>query len=105
MALQFKNLLVWQKELEITSIVNSIANKFPKEEIYVLNSKIKRAADSTALNIAESSKGQSKAEFNRFLGIALRSGIEVVSCIFIAQARNIILQEDFNTIYHKQGIS
>lgn len=102
MAFQFENLLVWQKALELTEIVNRIANKFPKEETYVLTSQIKRAADSTALNIAEGSQGQSKAEFNRFLGIALRSGIEVVGCIFIAKARNIINKEDFNIIYEKE---
>ncbi|MES2690705.1 MAG: four helix bundle protein [Bacteroidota bacterium] len=60
MAFQFENLLVWQKALEITEIVNRIANKFPKEETYVLAAQLKRAADSTALNIAEGSQGLAK---------------------------------------------
>lgn len=102
MAFQFENLLVWQKALELTEIVNTVSKKFPKEELFVLTSQIKRAADSTALNIAEGSQGQTKPEFNRFLGIALRSGIEVVGCCFIAQTRNIISKEDFDLIYSKE---
>jgi four helix bundle protein len=102
MAFKFEGLLVWQKAMEIIELVNNVAKKFPKEEIYVLTSQIKRAADSTALNIAEGSQGQSKPEFRRFLGIALRSGIEVVGCLFIARTRKIISTEDFNLIYSKE---
>ena len=47
--------------------------------MYVLTSQIKRAADSIALNIAEGSTGQSNPEFAKFLGYAIRSGIEVVT--------------------------
>jgi four helix bundle protein len=102
MAFKFENLLVWQKAMEIIEQVNVVAKKFPNDEMYVLTSQLKRAADSTALNIAEGSQGQSKAEFRRFLGIALRSGIEVVGCLFIAQTRNIISTEDFNLLYAKE---
>ena len=52
------------------------------------------------MNIAEGSTGQTNAEFNKFLGYALRSNIEVVGCIFIAQRRNIIHQDDFDKIYN-----
>jgi four helix bundle protein len=60
---------------------------------------MKRAADSVALNIAEGSTGQSNPEFNKFLGYSLRSNIEVVGCIFVAQRRNLIKQDDFDKIY------
>lgn len=65
----------------------------------MLASQIRRAADSVSLNIAEGSTGQSNAEFKRFLGIANRSNIEVVGCIYLAQRRSIISQDDFNKIY------
>jgi len=51
------------------------------------------------LNIAEGSTGQTNAEFKRFLGIALRSDIEVIGCIYLAKRRNIIDEDDFNKIY------
>ena len=79
--------------------MNCLVKKFPKEELYILTSQIKRAADSVALNIAEGSTGQSNNEFARFLGIALRSNIEVVSCLYIAQRRGYITDEDFRKIY------
>jgi four helix bundle protein len=87
------------KSLDLTAAVYKVAMKFPKDELFILNSQIKRAADSVSLNIAEGSTGQSNAEFKRFPAIALRSDIEVVGCIYIAQKRNIINQEDFNKIY------
>lgn len=100
MAFKFEKLLVWQKAIDLTALVHNVSLKFPKEEMYVLTSQIKRAADSVALNIAEGSTGQTNPEFKRFLTFALRSNIEVVSCIYIAQKRNIISQEDFSSIYN-----
>lgn len=101
MAFKFENLIVWQKALTLSGLVNELAKKFPRDEIYVLGSQFKRAADSISLNIAEGSTGQSNAEFNRFLGIALRSDIEVVGCIYLAKERDIISVEDFDKIYKK----
>jgi four helix bundle protein len=91
-------LIVWQKSLDLSALVNNVAAKFPKEEVYVLASQIKRAADSISLNIAEGSTGQTNPEFKRFLGIALRSDVEVVGCIHLAKRRNIISDDDFDKI-------
>ena len=77
----------------------NLQKRFPKDEIYVLASQIKRAADSVSLNIAEGSTGQSNPEFGRFLGIALRSDIEVVSCLYLAQRRGYIAKDKFEKIY------
>jgi len=98
MAFKFEELKIWQKALEISFKINELTKCFPKEEVYVLTSQIKRAADSISLNIAEGSTGQSDAEFNRFLGIAMRSAIEVIACLYIAKKRKI---EDvkFNELY------
>ena len=101
MSFKFENLIVWQKALDLSEIVNKVTKDFPKEEMYVLTSQIKRAADSVSLNIAEGSTGQSNAEFARFLGIAPRSNIEVVGCIHFAKRRNIISQENYDNIYGK----
>jgi hypothetical protein len=100
MPFKFEKLLFWQKAIDLTALVHNVTLKFPKEEMYVLTSQIKRAADSVALNIAEGSTGQTNPEFKKFLSYALRSNIEVVSCIYIAQKRNIISQEEFSNIYN-----
>lgn len=99
MAFKFEKLIVWQKSLDLTALVHEVSLKFPKDELYILTSQIKRAADSVTLNIAEGSTGQSTAEFKRFLTISMRSNIEVVSCIHIAKRRSIISEEDFIRIY------
>jgi four helix bundle protein len=99
MAFKFEKLIVWQKSLDLSDEVNQLTKTFPKDEIYVLASQIKRAADSVSLNIAEGSTGQSNPEFGRFLGIALRSNIEVVGCIYLAQRRGYIEKDKFEKIY------
>jgi len=100
MPFKFEKLIVWQKAVDLSDIVNQVTKGFPKDEVYILTSQMKRAADSVSLNIAEGSTGQSNPEFNRFLGIALRSAIEVVGCIFLAKRREYITDNNFNKIYH-----
>ena len=99
MPFKFEKLEIWKLAIEFSDRIHMMTKKFPKEELYVLTAQIKRAADSVSLNIAEGSTGQTNAEFNRFLSIALRSNIEVVGCIFLASKRNIINEEDFNKVY------
>lgn len=99
MPFKFEKLEVWKESVALTGLVHEVSLTFPKEELYILTSQIKRAADSVALNVAEGSTGQSNAEFGRFLGYAIRSGIEVVSCIYVARQRKIISEIDFNRIY------
>jgi four helix bundle protein len=99
MPFKFEKLLVWQKAVHLSDIINQLVKSFPKDELYILTSQIKRAADSVSLNIAEGSTGQTNLEFTRFLGIALRSNIEVVSCLFLAKKRRFISDEDFSAIY------
>lgn len=100
MPFKFEKLEVWQESVELTGLVHEVSLKFPKEELYVLTSQIKRAADSVSLNIAEGSTGQTNPEFSRFLGYSIRSGVEVVSCIYIARKRKIISEKDFKTVYN-----
>lgn len=99
MSFKFEKLIVWQKALDLADEVNKLTRHFPKDELYVLTSQIKRAADSVSLNIAEGSTGQTNPEFSRFLGYALRSDIEVVGCIYLGQRRGLINENDFSKIY------
>ena len=58
-----------------------------------------RAADSIALNISEGSIGQSNPEFKKFMGYAIRSLAEVVTCLHKAQRRDYISAENFTEHY------
>jgi four helix bundle protein len=100
MPFKFEKLKVWKDSVELSGLVHKICLTFPKEELFILVPEIKRAADSVSLNIAEGSTGQTSPEFKKFLGYALRSGVEVVGCIYLAKKRNIIADEDFETLYN-----
>lgn len=93
MAFKFENLKVWHLAADLSNQIDVLTKSFPAEERYSLSSQLKRAADSVALNIAEGCTGQSDPEFKRFLGIALRSAIEVVAALFLARGRNYISEE------------
>lgn len=99
MSFKFEKLIVWQKAVHLSDKVDALTKKFPKEEVYILTSQFKRAADSVSLNIAEGSTGQTNPEFRKFLGYALRSDIEVVACLYLAKRREYISEEEFNEIY------
>ena len=66
MAFRFEDLLVWQRAMDLNDQINTLTKNFPKDELYILTSQIKRASDSVVLNIAEGSTGQSKAVFKYF---------------------------------------
>ncbi len=99
MAFKFENLQVWQKALDLSDEINILTRNFPKDELYILTSQIKRAADSVVLNIAEGCTGQSNAVFKAFLNYSIRSGVEVVSCLFIGQKRGFISGSEFKKHY------
>lgn len=104
MAFKFENLRVWQNALELTGDIDELTNKFPSDERFILTTQLKRATDSICLNIAEGSTGQSNKEFAKFLGYAQRSGIEVVSCLYVGKRRKIISDEDFNRFYKEEEV-
>ena len=101
MGFKFEDLRVWQSALKQTVDVHELSKSFPTDERYNLISQINRAADSVVLNIAEGSVGLSNKEFKRFLRIANRSALEVVSCLHIARAKGFINQEVFDVYYSK----
>ncbi len=104
MAFKFEKLEVWQHAIEFGCKIHELTRSFPKEELYILTSQIKRAADSIALNIAEGSTGQSNAEFKQFLNYAIRSAIEVVSCLYIGKKRKLITDICFDSLYRENEV-
>lgn len=55
----FKNLIVWQKAMELTKMVYALIRRFPVEERYALGDQLRRAVVSIPSNIAE---GNGRAE-------------------------------------------
>ncbi len=80
-----RDLLVWQKSVNIVARIYSETKGWPKEEVYGLTSQIRRAAVSIPSNIAEGAGRGGKKEFSRFLSISLGSLAEVETQLIIAE--------------------
>jgi four helix bundle protein len=73
----YKDLVVWQKAMDLVVLVYEITEAFPKSEMYGLTSQIRRSAVSIPSNIAEGKRRGSKDEYRRFLQISYASGAEL----------------------------
>ena len=83
----YKDLIVWQKSIELVIGIYKMTDKFPKSELYGLTSQIRRAAVSISSNIAEGYTRKHRLEYIQFLRIAFGSG-ELETQIIIAKKLN-----------------
>ncbi len=81
----YKDLVVWQRAIELVVAVYGVTEKFPKEEIYGLTSQMRRCAVSIPSNIAEGRFRGTRKDFLQFLRIAYGSGAELETQITIAK--------------------
>lgn len=86
MAEGYRDLVVWQRSVQMTVALYRLTEGFPKEEIYGLTSQLRRAGVSVASNIAEGWGRQSEGEYKHFLGMARGSNMEVQTQLVIAAA-------------------
>ncbi len=85
MAKSYRDLIAWQKAIQLVTDIYKVTRQFPKEEIYGLTSQLRRAAVSIPSNIAEGQSRLSKPEFRNFLSHARGSLVEVETQLLIAQ--------------------
>ncbi|MCK4385588.1 MAG: four helix bundle protein [candidate division Zixibacteria bacterium] len=97
----YKDLLVWQKAIELIKEVYPVVNRFPREETYVLGDQLRRAAISIPSNIAEGQARQHTAEFKQFLYISLGSLAELNTQLVIAKELGYINEGALNGIERK----
>lgn len=81
----YKDLIVWQKSVELVVEIYKLTEKFPKTEVYGLTSQMKRSAISIPSNIAEGRRRGSRKDFNHFIVIAYGSGAELETQLEIAK--------------------
>ena len=95
---RFKELLVWQKAIDLAVEVYQITENLPKEERYGLISQINRSVISIPSNIAEGAGRNTNKDFNNFLGIAQGSSFELETQLIISNRLNFISKDDFQKI-------
>ncbi len=81
----YKDLIVWQRAMELVTEVYSLTDQFPSSELYGLTSQMRRAAVSIPSNIAEGRKAGTKKEFRKFLTTSLGSSFELETQIEIVK--------------------
>ena len=72
-----RELIVWQKAMDLVTIVYACTENFPSSEMYGLTNQMRRAAVSIPCNIAEGRKRGSAKDYRQFLLIAYGSGAEL----------------------------
>jgi four helix bundle protein len=81
---KFKDLLVWQKAIDLTVTVYTLTKSFPADEKFGLISQIRRSVISIPSNIAEGAGRGTKGEFKQFLMIALGSSYELETQVILS---------------------
>lgn len=79
-----RDLIVWQKSMDLVTGVYRATECFPKSELYGLTSQIRRSAASIPANIAEGQGRRLSGEFLQFLGNARGSLLELDTHLEIA---------------------
>lgn len=80
----YKDLVVWQRAIDLVPKVYGLVKRFPKEETYALADQIRRAVVSIPANIAEGQARYHRKEFLRFLMIAKGSLAELHTLLIVA---------------------
>lgn len=96
----YRNLIVWQKAMNLVTTTYEITLEFPKTEQYCLTDQMRRSALSIPCNIAEGKARNSNKDFIRFLRIALGSLFEFQTQLEIAKNIEYINQEQFQRLWN-----
>lgn len=92
----YRDLIVWQKAIAFITNIYKVTAEFPKEEMYGLNSQMRRAAISIPSNIAEGFGRKSTGDYKRFLNISMASLFEVQTQLEITLNLKYIDQNTFD---------
>ena len=110
MVAHFRDLIVWQKGMDLVVEVYQLLRLIPETERFALSDQMRRAAVSIPSNIAEGFGRSSRAEFKRFIAIALGSRAELQTQLLICERlayltreqtrRALLLTEEMGKMLH-----
>ena len=81
----YRELIVWQKAIDLVEEIYRLTMKLPKDELYGLVNQMRRAVVSIPSNIAEGNSRNSHKEYIRFLSIARGSKSEIETQLVICE--------------------
>ena len=97
----YRDLIVWQKGMDLVVSVYHVSNAMPKEEIYGLTNQMRRAAVSIPSNVAEGYGRKSDRELLRFLGITQGSLCEMETQLTLAERLGFLKAEDLAPVFEQ----
>ena len=92
----FRDLLIWQKSMDLVTEIYQLTKSFPKEELFGLTNQIRRSAVSIPSNIAEGCGRRTSKDTLQFLHIAKGSLFELETQLYISLDQNYIKEIEFN---------
>ncbi len=93
-----KDLIVWQKSMDVVAEIYRITDSFPEPELYGLTSQMRRSAVLIPSNIVEGRKRSSRKDFRHFLVISCGSGVELETQIEISKRLNFVNIENYKKV-------
>lgn len=81
----YKDLIVWQKAMDLTELIYEYTKNFPEKERFGLTSQMTRASVSIASNIAEGRGRGTRKDFKHFLDMAYGSACELETQLIISK--------------------
>jgi four helix bundle protein len=89
----YRELIVWQKAMDLVELVYRATRYFPKEEMFGLTMQIRKAAVSIPSNIAEGQGRNTTREFMHFLSVARGSLQEMETQILLGERMTYLTAE------------
>ena len=81
----YKELIVWQKSIELVKLIYELTALFPKSEQFGITLQLRRAVVSIPSNIAEGYARRSHKEYLQFYSIAYGSALEIETQLIISK--------------------
>jgi four helix bundle protein len=98
MSADYRDLVAWQRAMELAERVYDLTRQFPKEEIFGLTSQLRRSAVSIASNIAEGQGRLTPGDFCHFLGHSRGSLLELLTQLELAHRLKFIEPDRYDEI-------
>ncbi|AFZ51561.1 four helix bundle protein [Dactylococcopsis salina] len=94
----FKDLIIWQKGMEIAEQCYFVTKKFPKEELYGMVLQVRKSSSSIPANISEGYGRRASGDYKRFLNIAQGSVNETETHLLLSARVGLCTLKDMEII-------
>jgi four helix bundle protein len=102
-AQSYRQLIAWQKAMELVVEIYRTTKTFPRDELYGLTSQLRRAAVSVPSNIAEGQARYSRREFYRYLTVARGSLAEIETQVMLVRSLDYLTSGATSLLLTKAG--